>query len=314
MSIEEIRVMFNMPGDFTMTPLAEHPGIQPTSTKDFSIRAPLVAMFDRQEQALKMANDVFYQCLGPIPRQLVDPEDKGPDFMDPRAAFQLLDTNYGRLNTEDYKTLKQQLREKFRPSQDDALETLGTHIRIHQRLERGGATMPECDKIEHVKAAFDPCGLFPRVFEKFLEDYPELEDQKFDQLLTIFKSHLKTHPVSETTGTAGYAGLTQSHTQQPAPLTMEDVLTNVAMLMEQHQYALMTTMQGHAPPPNGANPRKLMTTSGGARTGTSPLPRQYCWTHGLCAHNSGGCNERDKPGHQKTATLDNRMGGSNKNC
>ena len=43
------------------------------------------------------------------------------------------------------------------------------------------------------------------------------------------------------------------------------------------------------------------------------LPRAYCWTHGWCAHSSATCAS-PAPGHCPLATLDNRMGGSNKNC
>ena len=44
-----------------------------------------------------------------------------------------------------------------------------------------------------------------------------------------------------------------------------------------------------------------------------PLPRAYCWTHGWCAHNGYDCTS-PAAGHIPQATLQNRMGGSNKNC
>lgn len=42
-------------------------------------------------------------------------------------------------------------------------------------------------------------------------------------------------------------------------------------------------------------------------------PRQYCWTHGCCAHDGHGCDKR-APGHKVEATFANMMGGSTKNC
>ena len=42
-------------------------------------------------------------------------------------------------------------------------------------------------------------------------------------------------------------------------------------------------------------------------------PRQYCWTHGWCAHNGNQC-QAPAVGHQVQATLANKMGGSDKNC
>ena len=51
------------------------------------------------------------------------------------------------------------------------------------------------------------------------------------------------------------------------------------------------------------------TTPGGRR---APGPRQYCWTHGACAHNSSECNS-PLDGHQTTATFNNMQGGSTNN-
>ena len=50
-----------------------------------------------------------------------------------------------------------------------------------------------------------------------------------------------------------------------------------------------------------------------APTQTRKKPRKYCWTHGWCAHAGVDCNAK-ADGHQDEATLQNRMGGSTKNC
>jgi hypothetical protein len=52
-------------------------------------------------------------------------------------------------------------------------------------------------------------------------------------------------------------------------------------------------------------------TGGRGRGGASP--RQYCWSHGYCAHGSTECNHQ-LPGHQTTATTTNMQGGSTNNC
>jgi hypothetical protein len=51
-------------------------------------------------------------------------------------------------------------------------------------------------------------------------------------------------------------------------------------------------------------------TNGGRR---APGPRQYCWTHGACAHTSAECNSTQDGGHQATATFQNMQGGSTNN-
>ena len=38
--------------------------------------------------------------------------------------------------------------------------------------------------------------------------------------------------------------------------------------------------------------------------------QQYCWNHGICGHCSGDCT-RPAPGHQRNATILNRMKGNN---
>ena len=45
--------------------------------------------------------------------------------------------------------------------------------------------------------------------------------------------------------------------------------------------------------------------------GNQQQPKSYCWTHGMCGHNSAACQTL-VPGHQRNATLDNRMGGNNR--
>ena len=42
-------------------------------------------------------------------------------------------------------------------------------------------------------------------------------------------------------------------------------------------------------------------------------PRKYCWTHGWCAHAGAECNMKAE-GHKDEATLQDRMGGSNRFC
>jgi hypothetical protein len=47
--------------------------------------------------------------------------------------------------------------------------------------------------------------------------------------------------------------------------------------------------------------------------GRPPQPRKYCWTHGLCAHDSASCSTQAE-GHQSTATMQNMQNGSTVHC
>jgi hypothetical protein len=52
---------------------------------------------------------------------------------------------------------------------------------------------------------------------------------------------------------------------------------------------------------------------GGAQHGRPPQPCKYCWTHGLCAHDSPSCTAQ-KTGHQTTTTMQNMQFGSTHQC
>ena len=54
-------------------------------------------------------------------------------------------------------------------------------------------------------------------------------------------------------------------------------------------------------------------SSGGTKKSKrNPNQSKYCWTHGLCSHNSAQCRT-PADGHMVNATFENRMGGSSKN-
>jgi hypothetical protein len=64
----------------------------------------------------------------------------------------------------------------------------------------------------------------------------------------------------------------------------------------------------------GGNNQHGGNQQGGSQQGGRPQqPRKYCWTHGLCAHDSPSCTAQ-KIGHQTTATMQNMQNGSTQQC
>ena len=61
---------------------------------------------------------------------------------------------------------------------------------------------------------------------------------------------------------------------------------------------------------NRSSARSAAPTDGRRRV---PAPRQYCWSHGWCAHGSADCLNQ-LPNHQVSATATNMQGGSTTNC
>jgi hypothetical protein len=63
-----------------------------------------------------------------------------------------------------------------------------------------------------------------------------------------------------------------------------------------------------------ANQQHGSNQQGGSQQGSRPQqPRKYCWSHGLCAHDSPSCTAQ-KTGHQTTATMQNMQNGSTQQC
>jgi hypothetical protein len=316
--IAEIRARFEQTDDFQMTALLKHPGEQPADHNRFHAWEKTLSMYNYQQLTLTRATDEFYRALDTARLRLVDPEHKGPTFFIPAKAYKLLNAEYGTLSRENRIVLMKALREKFRPGDHDPLTILAEHDKIYARLKAGKAKRNHCDMIDDFMETFSPCGLFQRVIEKFLEENPESEQQKYEDLVEILKQHLKTHTVTATTGSEGYAGLSERVQQPTAPTSppasnMEErIMANITAMMEAQQYALLSTLAGQPPPPNPRNkPRN------GQKPNRTPRPnqaaKQYCHTHGLVYHSSADC-KTPGPRHDPAATFDSRKGGSNHNC
>ena len=67
------------------------------------------------------------------------------------------------------------------------------------------------------------------------------------------------------------------------------------------------------PPRSGRGGRGRSGRGGRGGRGSNQRERKYCWTHGLAGHNGKECNYPSQ-GHKAEATLENRMGGSEKGC
>ena len=106
------------------------------------------------------------------------------------------------------------------------------------------------------------------------------------------------------------ANLGVTNTTQAA--TILDLTTRLAAATATHQAYRDSSLNFR--PRNSRTNNNEQTNHGAPPTGPHlPQPRQYCWSHGCCAHNSAECS-RLSTGHQATATLANRMNGNNSRC
>ena len=103
-------------------------------------------------QTLKQA---FYDCLGRIPRMLVDPKGQGILRMDCHDSIQKMKTKCAILTSKDIKSLMQDLKEPFVPGHHDATDFLSKHCKVHMKLEDGNfkAALSDFAKIENLEVA-----------------------------------------------------------------------------------------------------------------------------------------------------------------
>ena len=89
--------------------------------------------------------------------------------------------------------------------------------------------------------------------------------------------------------------------QQLMPQMMEQMmqlLQQMSTMQQQMQYTSPSSTMSNASSTSSSRRRRTRTTTS-----------FYCWSHGACAHPSAACNSK-RPGHQDTATFNNKMGGS----
>jgi hypothetical protein len=128
-------------------------------------------------------------------------------------------------------------------------------------------------------------------------------DKTWARLKTHFKAADTDLRLTTTSNSAGFQGaanlVTESTTDAP-----ETALAASQAALATSQAALTAAIQGQA---NAIS----------HPTNTTPAPtvaRSYCWTHGSSRnlrHTSATCNNKADD-HQDTATLNNKMGGSEK--
>ena len=160
----------------------------------------------------------------------------------------------------------------------DLRESIIKTILIHETMHRNflGAQQPlsEYEKVTLLKAAVEQCGKFQFTLRAFTRAYPSVAAQKFQSLAQELKDDETNHTVEATSYTQGYAAAA-------VPIS---------------------------PPPLSADIHALIAAA--VREAVQQQrPQLYCWTHGICGHNSKQCRIPAE-GHQTTATAANKMGGT----
>ena len=125
---------------------------------------------------------------------------------------------------------------------------------------------------------------------------------------------------------ANFHGITSEDASQPPYLTtastsdiseLASAFSSAADAQTTQITALMATMMDQRLPDSNSSARRNNPRKDNNQRGKkTEKPKSYCWSHGVTRnmdHNSGTCDNQHT-GHQRDATLDNRMGGSDRIC
>ena len=100
------------------------------------------------------------------------------------------------------------------------------------------------------------------------------------------------------------ASVNNDFKSQASHATANSVTTTDNFQMKE-MFSMIQTMQEDI--------KKLQHAPGSRKQNKTRRTDKYCWSHGACAHESASCLSK-KPGHQDTATFNNKMGGSTTRC
>jgi hypothetical protein len=296
-------------------PLLGQVGEEPDSAKEWPQWNGRRQLILTQQSSLQHATAAFYDALDSVCRRLVDPQGQGPFFVDPAAAYQTLNAKFDTLSVDALRSIKASLKTAYRPG-EDIMDFILTHTTVHVRVAAAGQAMSEADKVEYLEGALATCGHFASTLDLFKREFPSPAQQTFDRLSADAENYCRNHDLSATTGSSGYAG--QAVDLDAREARMIQYFDSAMEAVEASHHALLSRMSTQnnkvgAPPSRDRRTRTAQQTQAPPTGGYQRKPRQYCYSHGLCAHPSSACTSTIQ-GHDNAATFNDRRGGSDKNC
>lgn len=194
-----------------------------------------------------------------------------------RQLLAALDAKYGRLHAKDLHQLRAALREPY-----DTATNIEDHVsslnHIFNVLASQNMVMPDHAKFEVLFSSIYDCPLYHSFIGLYESLHSDIADQTYDSLCDALLAYR-----CRSSRTATIAAAQQD--------TLDRLTQQVAQLQQQLAAALKPTAHPVAP------------------SARSNPPTKYCFTHGLGYHTGHTCKNR-APNHIPHATMDNKMGGS----
>ena len=134
---------------------------------------------------------------------------------------------------------------------------------------------------------------------------------EFNEQATAFHSAMQSKatdiPEAISMATGGTSGLTDSK-HSALEMKVEGIKTNMDAKLDKLMAQLQLMGQNESRYQTGNTTKN--TYSNTNNNGTWRKLNRYCWTHGVCRHNSSECNSK-ADNHQNSATFEAKQGGSN---
>jgi len=281
--------------------------------------------YDREQVALGALTTAIFTSI-PLATQQSCPgyhPELGTCFIDLPTMMHHVRRKYGDASMQAYAEARAALN---RPYANEDIDTfLGTHVHAHLTCLRAGNPLNDIEKVESLISALGgPTGPFAFTIARFEEESAILANRRFEDTPAPEPNQDASAGPSTSPAAPVRLGLA-SRIRLAAPRILTANTTGPAAATTKGYYGAAAV---NAPPASTLLRDEIVaalkdilppllataTPAANAISTTRARPRNlYCWTHGLGGHTGKEC-KRPAPGHDNRATVNRRMGGSNKQC
>jgi hypothetical protein len=237
------------------------------------------ANYAKQEQAKALAAGSITSNLGTAPLELIRDPVTRRFQTDLATILQVLDQHYLVVTRQELLDGRNALLVRYNPTKDFKAH-LGKHRQLHNTFAHSLQPLSELDKIQFLVSSVDFDSEVKAAVQMYFTAVPNLAQQTFQGLagrLTLLMANRPSAGVNEFANAATTPPSHGSGVRHQRDLVAEN---------EELRKELRDLKRSLKP----------------------KRPNRYCWSHGLCGHDSSYCRQ-PHPGHKNSATATDKMGG-----
>jgi hypothetical protein len=241
-------------------------------------------LYDKEQTTVKKLKADIFDSLDEEARSKLNDPEFGLRRVTLQGGMDILRVQYGQLSSADIEKQRKILSRSFQTG-----IPIREHIRqqtdAHAVYVTAGQAVAEADKVAHLRNSVQHVPALKAATSFFIRMHNTIAGQTFALLAEALEAAEDNGDLEATAGSAGYAAAGTEH------FTMATVQQMIAAALAQDR----------------SMARRQDTGKETKATNSRP-PRNYCWTHGPCAHSSDDCTRR-AVGHVAMSTLANKQGG-----